>query len=493
MTEPNSGAATQRAPSDSVGRIAPLDTLPLFFGLAGRRVVIAGAGELALWKAELLAATGADLLILARDADGAQRFAALAAGRPALRVEPRLWRPSDLAGAAVAIAEPEEGAEFAAAARSAGVPVNIIDQPDLSDFNFGTIVNRSPIVIGISTAGAAPSLGQSIRTRIEAMLPAGLSHWAAAARGWREQVKREIADFAERRSFWQAFARLAWANSDRSPGEADFDWLRSGRANAGSRGRVIIAGAGPGDPRLVTIAAAQALQVATVVLHDDLVGAQVLDLTRREARRISVGKRGGGPSCRQDAVNALMVELAVAGETVIRLKGGDPLVFGRLSEELEACRSAGIAVEVLPGISAAQGAAAALGLSLTERRFARRVQFLTGHGSDGALPTDLNWAAIADAGATSVLYMPRRTLGEFVTRAIAAGLDPLTPAVAVASATLPDQASIAAPLELLAGRVGELAADAPLLVIIGSSAAAQVDEACAAGLGKNLRPADCVG
>lgn len=493
MSAPLSPALGHRAPSLSAGRIAPLDTLPLFFALAGRTVVIAGHGDPALWKAELLHAAGARLLIFAGDEVGAERFAALGAGAQPVIVERRRWTPLDLAGAALAVGEPDDGAEFAAAARAAGVPVNIIDRPELSDFSFGTIVNRSPIVIGISTAGAAPSLGQSIRARIETMLPAGLTQWAAAARGWRPRIKAEVADFNTRRSLWQAFARLAWANADRPPVEADFRSLITREASGGARGRVIIAGAGPGDPRLVTIAVAQALQVATVVLHDDLVGAEVLDLARREARRISVGKRGGGPSCRQDEVNTLMVELALAGETVVRLKGGDPLIFGRLAEELEACRLAGIEVEVLAGISAAQGAAAALGLSLTERRSARRVQFITGHGSDGALPADISWPAITDPRATTLLYMPRRTLGQFVAQALAAGLDPQTPAVAITSATLPSQASVAAPLDLLAERAAALAGDAPMLVIIGAVAAQQLAEARTAGLCKTLQSNDCVG
>src|SRR5439155_10990992 len=185
--------------------------------------------------------------------------------------------------------------------------------------------------------------------------------------------------------------------------------------------------------------AVRALQSATVILHDHLVGPNVLEFASAGARRIPVGKTGHGPSCKQSDINALMIEFAVAGETVVRLKGGDPLIFGRATEEIDACRAGGIPVELVPGISAAQGAAAALGFSLTERHVARRVQFVTGHGADGKLPEDIDWSAIADPLATTVIYMPRATLEQFVGRAVAQGLDPNTRAAAIASATEPDQ------------------------------------------------------
>jgi uroporphyrin-III C-methyltransferase/precorrin-2 dehydrogenase/sirohydrochlorin ferrochelatase len=231
-----------------------------------------------------------------------------------------------------------------------------------------------------------------------------------------------------------------------------------------------LVGAGPGDPDLLTLKAVRALQAATVILYDDLVGPEVLELARREATRIAVGKKGHGPSCRQSEINDRIVALAGAGETVVRLKGGDPLIFGRATEEIEACRAAGIPVSIVPGISAAQGAAAALGFSLTERQQARSVRLVTGHGADGKLPADIDWAGIADPSATTLLYMPRRTLAEFARQALAQGLDPATPAAAIASATRPEQAHVTGTVADIAGLAETLPAGAPVIVIIGKVA-----------------------
>ena len=205
-------------------------------------------------------------------------------------------------------------------------------------------------------------------------------------------------------------------------------------------------GAGPGDPELLTLRAVRALQSADVILFDDLVSRDVLDFARREARKMLVGKTGFGPSCKQDDINALMVSLAKQGKRVVRLKGGDPLIFGRAAEEIAACRAAAIAVDVVPGITAAQGAASRLGIPLTDRAHARRLQYVTGHAHDGALPADIDWQSLADPATTSAIYMPVRTLAALVAKATAEGLDPQTPALAIANATRPNQAVVQAPI-----------------------------------------------
>jgi uroporphyrin-III C-methyltransferase/precorrin-2 dehydrogenase/sirohydrochlorin ferrochelatase len=426
-------------------RIAPLANLPLFHKLEGRKAVVIGASEGASWKAELLAAAGAQVTRLGED-----------------------WTPSQLQGAAVAVADlpdRDEALRFAATARVAGAVVNIIDQTDLCDVQFGTIVNRSPIVVAISTDGAAPMLGQSIRARIESVLPLGLSIWAKAAKAWRPRLKRRVPDFAARRAFWQRFVGAAWREPDRHPDEADFASLLG--PEAASVGRVTLVGAGPGDPELLTLKAVRALQSATIILYDHLIGPDVLELARREARRVPVGKAGHGPSCKQSDINDQMVKLALAGETVVRLKGGDPLIFGRATEEIDACRAAGIEVSVIPGISAAQGAGASLLMSLTERRHARRVQFVTGHGADGKLPSDIDWISVADRKATTVIYMPRKTLGEFVRKALAKGLDPATPAIAIASATLANESFVAGTISEIDTLAAGLPEGAPVTVLVG--------------------------
>jgi uroporphyrin-III C-methyltransferase/precorrin-2 dehydrogenase/sirohydrochlorin ferrochelatase len=436
---------SDRKPQETPVRIAPLPNLPLFHKLAGRKAVVVGTSEGAEWKAELLAAAGAEVVRLRET-----------------------WGGEDLAGAAIAVADlsdRDEALRFVDAAHAAGAVVNIIDQTDLCDVQFGTIVNRSPVVIGISTDGAAPMLGQSIRTRIESVMPLGLSRWAEAAKVWRVRLKERISDFGERRGFWERFVATAWNAPDRNPVEVDFGALIEAAPPA--RGYVTLVGAGPGDPELLTLKAVRALQSATVILYDDLVGPEVLELARREAKRIAVGKSGKGPSCKQSEINERIVELARAGEHVVRLKGGDPLIFGRATEEIVACKAAGIEVSLIPGISAAQGAAASLLLSLTERKQSRRVQFVTGHGADGRLPRDIDWSTVADPRATTVLYMGRRTLADFVRKALAAGLDSQTPSVAIASATLPEQSHVGGRIADIAERAAELPEGAPVIVIIG--------------------------
>jgi uroporphyrin-III C-methyltransferase / precorrin-2 dehydrogenase / sirohydrochlorin ferrochelatase len=211
----------------------------------------------------------------------------------------------------------------------------------------------------------------------------------------------------------------------------------------------------------------RALQSADVILFDDLVSREVLDFARREAKKMLVGKTGFGPSCRQDDINALMVSLARQGKRVVRLKGGDPLIFARAGEEIEACRAAGIAVEVVPGITAAQGAAAKLGLPLTGRGQARRLQYITGHAKDGGLPTDLDWASLADPATTTAIYMPTKTLAVLIAKAIAKGLDPTTPAVAIACATRSNQTSIFASVSKLPMQIERASLPGPVLVLIG--------------------------
>ncbi len=458
-----------RKPTRTPPRIAPLAKLPLFHALDGRRVLVAGDTDGSRWKAELMSAAGAHVLVLAGPEASTERWTGLVENPVdgPVTLELRDWLPTDFDGLALAIGDLDhsDGEAFAATARAAKVPVNVVDKPTLCDFQIGSIVNRSPVVIGISTDGAAPMLGQSIRSRIEAVLPNGFAGWAAAAQRWRTTLKARVPDAKARRRFWERFTAAAWSAPAHSPTTRDFTHLLKDGGETG--GSVTMVGAGPGDPELLTLKAVRALQGASVILYDDLVSSEVLELARREAHRISVGKRGRGPSVSQRDIDAELVRLAQAGERVVRLKGGDPLIFGRATEELEACRTAGVPVAIIPGITAAQGAAAALGFSLTEREHARRVQFVTGHSMAGALPEDIDWQAIADPHVTTAIYMPRATLAEFASRAIGAGLDPLTPALAIASATLPEQTEVRGSLAALPQRAATLPEGAPVLVFIG--------------------------
>jgi uroporphyrin-III C-methyltransferase / precorrin-2 dehydrogenase / sirohydrochlorin ferrochelatase len=466
--------ATERRPAEQPPpRMAALARLPIFLALAGKRAVVAGNGPAVAWKAELLSAAGANVDVYA--ADPSEELRAVAAQPPygAITLNRHDWTAADLAGAAVAVAgcDDEKVAErFAHAARAAGVPVNVIDRPAHCDFSFGAIVNRSPLVIGISTDGAAPVFGQAIRAKLETLIPRGFARWADAARRWRAAVQARKLPFSARRRFWQLFTNLAVTHPNREPDASDFDTLMAqirDEAWAANSGSVTLVGAGPGDPELLTLRAVRALQAADVILIDDLVTPEILDFARREAKKMLVGKTGYGRSCQQGEINAMMIALARAGKRVVRLKGGDPMIFGRAGEEIAACRAAGIPVEVVPGITAAQGAAAKLQVSLTQRRNARRLQYITGHGEHGRLPEDIDWTSLADPSATTVVYMPKKTIGELAARAIASGLAPDTPAVAVAAATRPQETIVAGPVSDIAARLDAASPAGPVLVFIG--------------------------
>ncbi len=458
-----------RTPSEArPPRMEALARLPVFYALEGKRAVVAGGSAAAAWKAELLAASGASVDIYAVD-PGEELVEAAAPA--SITIHHRAIEAADLDGAAMAIGAFEDdgqAAAFATMARRAGVPVNVIDKPAFCDFSFGSIVNRSPLVIGISTDGAAPVFGQAVRARLEALIPRGFARWAQAARQWRPRVQALALSFRERRRFWEKFTERAVAEPERTPDQGDIDALMADtRGVTRAAGSVVLVGAGPGDPELLTLRAVRALQSADVILIDDLVAREVLDFARREAKKMMVGKTGHGPACKQSEINELMIKLAKSGKRVVRLKGGDPMIFGRAGEEIAACRAANIPVEVVPGISAAQGAASRLLVSLTHRAQARRVQYVTGHDRDGKLPSDIDWRSLADPAATTIVYMPKKTLRLLGERAIAQGLDPSTPAVAVANATRPDETMIAATVGTIAEKIEASALDGPVLVMIG--------------------------
>jgi uroporphyrin-III C-methyltransferase/precorrin-2 dehydrogenase/sirohydrochlorin ferrochelatase len=271
-------------------------------------------------------------------------------------------------------------------------------------------------------------------------------------------------------------------NAESEPHDTDFEnFLEQPRAQneAVNQGSVTLVGAGPGNPELLTLRAVRALQSADVILIDDLVAPEILDFARREAKKMLVGKTGNGPSCKQEEINSLMISLAKSGKRVVRLKGGDPMIFGRAGEEIAACRAEGIAIEVVPGITAAQGAASRLAVSLTHRRQARRVQYVTGHAENGKLPADFDWPGLVDPTATTVVYMAARTIVEFAALAVEHGLDPATPAVAVSRATRPDERVIASTISDLPKQLAAQSVPGPLLVLIGR-ALAQYDAAAVA-------------
>ncbi|MDE2362414.1 MAG: uroporphyrinogen-III C-methyltransferase, partial [Hyphomicrobiales bacterium] len=356
-----------------------------------------------------------------------------------------------------------------AAARAAGAPVNIVDRPAFCDFQFGAIVNRSPLVVAISTGGAAPVFGQALRARIETMLPPGFAGWAEAGRRWRDALAE--LPFRTRRKFWEAFSQRALAAPDRAPSDEDRAAIvrEAGAASAAPvRGKALLVGAGPGDPELLTLKAVRALQSADVVLYDGLVGPAILDMARREAEKIDVGKSAARASPLQAEITARLVELVAAGKTVVRLKGGDPMIFGRANEEIAALAAAGLDVEIVPGVTAASGAAAQLLCSLTDRDHAPRFQIVTAHGRDGGLP-DLDWRALADPRASTAIYMGRTATRALAERLMAEGLAGETPVAVVDRATREDFRALRSTLARLAQDSEAFAPKGPTLLIVGAA------------------------
>lgn len=331
-------------------RMAALARLPVFLALEGKRAIVAGNAAAVAWKAELLSAAGAAVDVFAERPCEELRAVAEQAPRGAIALQCRPWREADLRGAAVAVGgfdDDDEAKSFAAAARAVGVSVNVIDRPAHCDFSFGAIVNRSPLVIGISTSGAAPVFAQAIRARIEAVIPHGFARWAAAARRWRGALHSSGLSFAARLCLWQAFARLAFTHPQREPAQSDFDALLRDKV-AADVGALTLIGTGAGDPELLTLRAVRALQSADVILIDGLVAPDILDFARREAGKIVAGASDDGTTS--------AIAAARAGKRVAWLTA-DPVLRSRASAAIETCRAAGIAIEIAPEVGAAEGRA----------------------------------------------------------------------------------------------------------------------------------------
>jgi uroporphyrin-III C-methyltransferase / precorrin-2 dehydrogenase / sirohydrochlorin ferrochelatase len=441
-----------------------------------------------------LAAAGARVDVYAETLD-AEMAALIDRSENAITHCARHWSFECFSGAAVALADFELDAEalaFAQAARSAGVPVNIIDKPAFCQFQFGSIVNRSPVVIGISTDGAAPILAQAIRRRIETLLPASLAEWGALAREVRDTVMARLDKGAPRRQFWERFSERAFSTPPQPQERHALDALVSAIANDThtSAGRVTLVGAGPGDAELLTLKAVRALQSADVILFDDLVSEEVLELARREAKRMLVGKRGQRESCAQSDINALMVKLARQGKRVVRLKSGDPMIFGRAGEEIAELRSHGIAVDVVPGITSALAMASALGLSLTHRDCAQSVRFVTGHARSGELPDDLDWRGLADPATTLVFYMGGRTAPQIAARLTGHGLDQATSVVVATGVSRAGQSIWRGTLADLHAGTCAIDTTLPVLIGVGQAFAAQAQDASLAPLvSESIEPA----
>jgi uroporphyrin-III C-methyltransferase/precorrin-2 dehydrogenase/sirohydrochlorin ferrochelatase len=452
---------------------------PAFFNMDDALIAVFGGGEEARRKVRLLAATGAKITVLADRLSDA--FAEEFEGR--ITHLPLSETRAALSAARFTIIALEDDAlaeETIALAKSMRVPVNAVDRPEACDFTVPSILDRGDVVAAIGTGGAAPVLAKQIRTQLETLMPQGIEPLAALAKQMRADVKAALTDGKARRRFWEAAFSgpaldLATAN-DMPAAKAELQRLLRAHAakQTGQEFPVHIVGAGPGDPELLTLKAFRLIQQADVVFHDRLVSAEIMDLVRRDADRISVGKTKGHHSVPQPQIHDLMIEAARAGQRVVRLKGGDPFVFGRGGEELQALQAAGLTGHIVPGISAALGCAASAGLPLTHRDHAQSLTFVTGHAKSGEVP-DLDWPALAAPHQTVVVFMGVGTASIISEKLIAAGRGAATPVAVIENGTRSNEIRVFGALSGLPQLISDAGIKGPALLIIGDVAGLPVE------------------
>ena len=448
-----------------------MQTFPLFLSLQGRRALVVGGGDAAARKAELLLKAGAQVSLIAETVGGeVAQF--IAEGH--VSWAGRGFDDTDLEGMSlVIVASDDESmqARVSAAAQRRCVPVNVVDRPALSSFIMPAIIDRSPITIAVSTGGTAPVLAARIRAEIERSLPAALGRLARFADVFREQVRRTLVVPRARRRFWDRVfegrvGQLALAGDEIAARRELIRLLDGFRSEAPSAGMVHLVGAGPGDPDLLTLKAHRLLQRADVLVYDRLVSDEILSMARRDAERVYVGKRRANHCVPQDEINDRLVALARAGKSVVRLKGGDPFVFGRGGEEIEALVKAGVAVEVVPGVTAALGCASSAGIPLTHRDHAHACVLVTGHLKNGTV--DLDWKMLSRPRQTVVIYMGAGALPQIVAQLISHGLPASTPIALIENGTTDRERRIVGTLATIERHVQRTVFMGPTLCMVGA-------------------------
>ena len=444
-----------------------MDFLPLFHKLQDRRVLVVGGGEVALRKARLLADAGAILRVVAPVVRDELIVLIGEKGEQLLRG----YQLSDLDGVALIIAATDDealNAQVSADAQARGIPVNVVDAPALCSVIFPAIVDRSPLVVAVTSGGDAPVLARLVRAKIESWIPASYGQLAGLAKKFRARVRTLFPDVQQRRVFWEdvfqgPIAEGVFAGK-LNEAERQLEAKIAGAAPQ-ALGEVYLVGAGPGDPDLLTFRALRLMQQADVVLYDRLVAPPIIELCRRDAERVYVGKQRAAHTLPQDQINHLLVKYAKEGKRVLRLKGGDPFIFGRGGEEIEELAAHGIPFQVVPGITAASGCAAYAGIPLTHRDHAQSVRFVTGHLKDGSC--DLPWGELSASGQTLVFYMGLTGLSFICEQLIKHGRAATTPAALVQQGTTQNQRVFTGTLENLPQLVAEHEVHAPTLVIVG--------------------------
>ena len=442
-----------------------MDYLPLFAAVKDRPVLVVGGGDVAARKILFLRKAGARILVVAASLNGELQQLAQAQH---IHLLATAFDEAQLDSVFLVIAATDDRAlnrRVFDAANARQRLVNVVDDQPLCSFIFPSIVDRAPVQIAISSGGNAPVLARLLREKIEALLPANLGRMAEVAGRWRTRIKAVRKTTDERRRFWERafrgrFASLMAASNEQAAEQALADEL----ANPGTAsGEIILVGAGPGDAGLLTLRGLQVMQQADVVFYDHLVSDEVLELTRRDADKICVGKRAGGHAVAQHETNQMLIDAAREGKTVVRLKGGDPFIFGRGGEELQAAAQAGIPFQVVPGVTAASGATAFAGIPLTHRDYAQSATFVTGHYKADSAPFD--WSLLAQSRQTLAIYMGTMKAAEISEQLIKHGRDAKTPAAVISRGTRPDQQVRTGTLQQLEA----LAKDAPMpaLIVVG--------------------------
>ncbi|EJN36457.1 uroporphyrin-III C-methyltransferase [Pseudomonas sp. GM84] len=445
-----------------------MDYLPLFHKLQGGRVLVVGGGEIALRKARLLADAGAALRVVAPDVDGQLAALAREGGGEVLV---RGYRADDLVGCRLVIAATDDSglnAQVSADAQALSLPVNVVDAPALCTVIFPAIVDRSPLVVAVSSGGDAPVLARLIRAKLEAWIPSTYGELAGLAARFRDKVKALYPDVNQRRGFWETVFQGPIAERQLAGQGGEAEKLLQAMVDGApvqQGGEVYLVGAGPGDPDLLTFRALRLMQQADVVLYDRLVAPAIIEMCRRDAERIYVGKRRADHAVPQDQINRLLVDLAQQGKRVLRLKGGDPFIFGRGGEEIEELAEHGIPFQVVPGITAASGCSAYGGIPLTHRDYAQSVRFVTGHLKDGT--SNLPWDDLVAPAQTLVFYMGLVGLPTICAELIRHGRAASTPAALVQQGTTRNQRVFTGTLADLPALVAQHEVHAPTLVIVG--------------------------
>ena len=446
-----------------------MNFLPIFLNIRDRTCVVVGGGEVAVRKTELLRRAGGQVTVVAPElcATLAQWAAAGEVVHCAARFE-----PAQLDGAVVVVAATDDKAVNQAVAAAAGernIPVNVVDTPALCTFVMPSIIDRSPLVIAISSGGASPVLARLMRARLETLIPAAYGRLAELVGGFRDQVKQRFKRPADRRVFWEKVlqgqvAELVYTGRD-GQARAALEKAIVSESEGIARGEVYLVGGGPGDPDLLTFRALRLMQQADVVVYDRLVSPAVLDLVRRDAEKIYAGKERDNHAIPQEDINHLLVRLAREGKRVVRLKGGDPFIFGRGGEEIATLAAEGIPFQVVPGITAAAGCASYAGIPLTHRDYSQSVVFVTGHRQDGTV--DLNWKALAHPNQTVVFYMGLHGVPDICRELIAHGMPATTPVALIQQGTTPQQRVLISDLSRLPETVEREHVRAPTLIIVG--------------------------